>query len=122
MNSDLGEFGENFVSEWLERQGLSILDRNYHSRYGEIDIIAADEQYIVFVEVKTRSEHYLVSPLEAITPQKQKRIIRTAQLYLLKNPVLLQPRFDVAAVIVSENPTAVKRIDYLENAFGERGD
>lgn len=121
MNSGAGALGEEGVSQWLQRRGFRILCRNYHSRYGEIDIIAADEQYIVFVEVKTRAEDYMVSPLEAVTVKKQRRLILTAQLYLQANPARLQPRFDVAAVITAGNPPYIKSIEYLENAFGERG-
>ena len=121
MNSSTGSLGEDGVSEWLQRRGFRVLCRNYHSRYGEVDIIAADDYYILFVEVKTRAERHLVSPLEAVTVKKQRRLIQTARLYLQANPVLLQPRFDVAAVITAGNPPYIKSIDYLENAFGERG-
>ena len=101
MNSSIGSLGEDGVSEWLQRRGFRVLCRNYHSRYGEVDIIAADDYYILFVEVKTRAERHLVSPLEAVTVKKQRRLIQTARLYLQANPVLLQPRFDVAAVITA---------------------
>ena len=105
MNSSIGSLGEDGVSEWLQRRGFRVLCRNYHSRYAEVDTIAADDYYLLFVEGKTRAE----------------RLIQTARLYLQANPVLLQPRFDVAAVITAGNPPYIKSIDYLENAFGERG-
>ena len=71
--------------------------------------------YIAFVEVKARVENSLVSPFEAITPRKQRKIIATAQEYLRQHPSGLQPRFDAAAVHLQEG-TVVGQ-EYLENAF-----
>ena len=69
MNS--GAFGEEWVAWYLQKKGWEILERNYHSRYGEIDMIAVDGPYIVFVEVKTRSADSIAGPLEAVTPGKR---------------------------------------------------
>ena len=100
---------------WLEERGYEILKRNFHSRFGEIDIIARRGPYIAFVEVKTRAQNSLVSPLEAITPAKQRKLTATALEYLRQNPSKLQPRFDAAAVCLREGCFAVEQ--YLENAF-----
>ena len=70
MKTASGKAGEDHIAAWLEKQGYEILARNFHSRYGEIDIIAKREPYIAFVEVKARTERSLVSPFEAVTPQK----------------------------------------------------
>ena len=111
-----GRTGEDYTAIWLESHGYSIVERNYHSRFGEIDIIARDSQYIVFVEVKTRAGGAMVSAVEAGTPNKQRKILLTAQVYLQKSPCALQPRFDVAAVTTLHGePMGLK---YFANAFG----
>ena len=102
MKNQSGKAGEEHIARWLESQGYEILARNFHSRYGEIDIVA-------------QVENSLVSPFEAITPRKQRKIIATAQEYLRQHPSGLQPRFDAAAVYLQEG-TVVGQ-EYLENAF-----
>ena len=104
MKNQSGKAGEEHIARWLESQGYEILARNFHSRYGEIDI-----------EAKARVENSLVSSFEAITPRKQRKIIATAQEYLRQHPSGLQPRFDAAAVHLQEG--AVVGQEYLENAF-----
>lgn len=111
-----GKAGEDHIARWLEARGWEIAARNFHSRYGEIDIIAQRPPYIAFVEVKAREAGSLVPPFEAITPQKQRKILATAQEYLAQHPTGLQPRFDAAAVHLRNG--AVVGEDYLENAFG----
>lgn len=119
MDNSSGAAGETFAAEYLERRGFTILRRNFHSRFGEIDIIACDSHFLVFTEVKTREAGSLTGPLEAVTLPKQKRIIRTAQLFLVTNPTELQPRFDVAAVTAKAGlPTSIQ---YIENAFMSGG-
>lgn len=115
MEQPSGKLGEDHVVSLLTQQGFEILEQNYHSRFGEIDIIAENEKYIVFVEVKTREKDGLTTPLEAITPSKQRKIIMTAQRYLQENPSLLQPRFDAAAVL-TQGKTIVDT-QYIESAF-----
>ncbi len=116
MALDSGRAGEDYASEWLKEHGYRILERNYHSRFGEIDIIAEDSQYIVFVEVKTRKEGSMVSPVEAVTKSKQKKLILTAQMFLMKRPSALQPRFDIAAVTTLHGE--LMGLQYFTNAFG----
>lgn len=115
MDNSTGRLGENHAAKLLESRGYHILKRNYHSRFGEIDIIAENENYIVFVEVKTRKKDGLVSPFEAITPAKCQKIILTAGQYITENPVTKQPRFDAVAVY-TERGTVIGE-EYLENAF-----
>lgn len=115
MDNSSGAAGEDFAVEYLKKHGFEILRRNFHSRFGEIDIIARDVRYLVFAEVKTREKDSLVDPLEAVTVSKQRKIIRTAQIYLQRYPEDLQPRFDVAAVITVHG--VPQNLRYLENAF-----
>lgn len=86
-----------------------------HSAYGEIDIIAADETYLCFVEVKTRADNALYEAKDAVTPRKQEKIKKTALCYLMEHPSDLQPRFDVCEVyITGENRKLVR---YMKDAF-----
>lgn len=111
----LGRLAEQYVADRLQAQGCEILAQNYHSRFGEIDIIARQGPMLLFIEVKARKGHSLVTPLEAVTPSKQKKILLTAGRYLSENPTSLQPRFDVAAVYTQAG--RIVKMEYLENAF-----
>lgn len=78
----IGRFGEELAVSFLQENGLKILDRNYSTRNGEIDIIALDGSTYVFVEVKYRKTYCDYDPLEAITPYKQRRIVKASGVYL----------------------------------------
>lgn len=116
LPNESGRLGEQFASEMLKEKGYDVICTNYHSRYGEIDIICSDEKYIVFVEVKTRSNKYNVLPREYVTSKKQQKIIKTALLYLAENNVKLQSRFDVIEVITGQNDSIIS-YNHIENAF-----
>ena len=90
-----GPKGEAFAAQTLREAGLEILCRGYRKRCGEIDIVARDGDCLAFVEVKTRRLGSMVSPLCAVTLQKQRRLIAAALAYLGEHPTDLQPRFDV---------------------------
>ena len=114
-----GKAGEDFAASYLEKKGYEVVGRNYHSRYGEIDLVCVKGPYLVFVEVKERKRGSLVTPLEAVTRAKREKLLFTAQQYLQREnpPPFLQPRFDVAAV--TEEAGGSFTMLYLENAFGE---
>ena len=118
-----GAAGEVLAARFLRNRGYDILTGNYRTRLGEIDIIAADKQYIAFVEVKTRQPGALYAPREAVTVSKQNKIIQTAALYLKGHPdEKRQPRFDVVEVVTTAgDPLAAAEIHHLQNAF-ETGD
>ena len=104
------------ASEHLERQDYLILERNYRCRYGEIDIIACNKEYLVFCEVKTRSEQHKLHPSLSVTISKVKRIREMAGMYLMKNEnEKRQPRFDVISIVLNEKQEGL--IEHLENAF-----
>lgn len=111
MNS--GKTGEDAVCKFLEGKGYEILSRNFHSRYGEIDIIAKLGECIVFTEVKTRKSIAYGRPAEFVTHQKIKKIIKTAMIYL--NNAECEMRFDVAECYIKDGQC---EINYIENAFG----
>lgn len=83
-NKSTGSFGETLACEYLKKQGYQILERNFFIRGGEIDIVAKDRDYMVFVEVKTRYSHDFGLPVESMTPWKIKSLLKAAQFYLLK--------------------------------------
>jgi putative endonuclease len=96
-----GKLGEEVVAQWIIERGGEILARRWRWQRGEIDLIAIERDTLLFIEVKTRNRSNLdADGLLAITPQKQAKIIRTAQLFLAKHPCLADDpcRFDVAIV------------------------
>lgn len=116
-----GRWGEDYTAKHLLTEGYRILERNWHCRFGEIDLIAQKDGVLAFVEVKTRKAGSLTNPEEAVSPAKRKKIIASAQCYLLEHwDATLQPRFDVAAVTVSVGePFLLREFRYYESAFEE---
>ena len=116
--SSKGKQGENIACHYLKKQGLKIIDKNFHSRFGEIDIILKDKDTVVFTEVRYRKNKDYGGPLESITPQKQDKIRKTALIYLQKNNGNMNMRFDVLA-ICGENleQTSQLEIEWIKNAF-----
>ncbi len=112
-----GDIGERYTAKWLRRHRYKVIDTNYSCRFGEVDIIATKDGFICFIEVKTRSSDSIDRPASAVGIAKQRRLITTAQHYLLSHPCELQPRFDVAEVIADGDE--IKDFNYIENAFGE---
>lgn len=114
MNS-FGKIAEIQAWNYLKKKKYKLVDYNYQSRFGEIDIIAENKKYIVFVEVKMRSSASIAEPKEFVDYSKQQKIILTSQLYLSQNPTKKQPRFDVIEIICDNYE--IKSIKHLENAF-----
>ena len=113
--SETGRRGERLALEHLRRQGYRILETNYRSRLGELDIICRDGAAVVFVEVKARTSDTFGSPAEAVHGQKQARLRRLAQQYLLGHEQdQSEVRFDVLAVRLDSDPPA---IEHLKGAF-----
>lgn len=111
-----GDMGEQAACDMLKSKGCTIVARNFSCRYGEIDIIFSDGEYIVFAEVRTRASNALVSPAETVNKSKQKRLIITAQIYLSEKDIMFPSRFDVIEVIT--NNGGIIEINNIENAFG----
>ena len=115
-----GKKAEQLVADVLRKKGYIIAKMNYHSRYGEIDIIAENQKYVCFVEVKMRGENAIFTPAEAVDRRKQQKIILTAKNFMAKSNIPeLQPRFDVAEVYryTDENGTKKFKLHYIKNAF-----
>ncbi|MFH1239005.1 MAG: YraN family protein [bacterium] len=116
QNSNLGMEGEGKAVVFLQEKGYTILEQNYATKFGEIDIIAQETDTIVFVEVKARSTYSFGGPEEQIPWQKQQRITKIALTYLKKNHLEDKPiRFDV--VTISPDNT----IELIKNAFDAGG-
>ena len=113
---DIGNVGEVAVCHYVSNMGYEVAYRNYAVRGGEIDIIACDNEYILFIEVKTRRFDYVSSGLQAITKAKKRFIVKTASHFCSNRIVKLQPRFDVAEVII-DGLKNVLDIQYYPNAF-----
>ncbi len=117
-----GQIGELAVVEYLVSNGYTLLERNYNCRYGEIDIIVCNNEYIVFVEVKARGPRTIASPCEFVTKSKQRKIVTTSCFYLSNKKNNLQPRYDVFEVTLNDElPPKVLNIRHIENAFLTRG-
>ena len=121
MSRKKGYVGEEIAINYLKNKNLKFICKNYYSKYGEIDIIFENLQYIIFVEVKLRGKHSIVSGLESISSKKQRNIIKTAYMYLEKIKSPKQPRFDIIS-IETDNKTKVQSIIHIENAFEVGGD
>lgn len=117
--TEIGNIGEESVCGYLTENGCTVIARNYRIKGGEIDIIAVDAEYIMFVEVKSRKPDSMTSGFEAVNRRKQGLIIKTAGDYCIKHPTELQPRFDVAEVIIDRGK--VLSIDYIQNAYDTTG-
>jgi putative endonuclease len=106
--SQLGAQGESIAAAHLEAQGMRIVDRNFHSRYGEVDLIAEQGEEIIFVEVKTRRTAAYGTPEESVTPRKRQRLLITAQTYLQQHALDQRPwRIDVVAITLQRSGPAV---------------
>ena len=113
--NNLGKYAELEATKYLRKKRYKLVDYNYTSPFGEVDIIVKNKKFIVFVEVKMRDENSIASPREFVDYGKQKKIIATAELFLAKNPTDLQPRFDIVEIICSGGK--IKSVKHLENAF-----
>ena len=118
-HKDLGNSGENTACLFLETKGYKIIAKNYRAFRKEIDIIAQKDEYIIFVEVKTRSSAKYGAPSESVGITKQRHIILSAKKFLADNCRLyydFQPRFDIIE-IYADIKTGKNYIRHIECAF-----
>lgn len=114
-NIELGQRGEELAANFLQRKGYKLLQRNYRSRFGQIDIIAKEKKYFCFIEVKTRKSSLYGLPKEAVSKFKQRRIARTALTYLKENRLIkTRARFDVISILLDRGSSD---IELIKNAF-----
>lgn len=117
-NNLAGAWGEAQAAEYLRKKHYEIVAAGYRCRFGEIDLVARNRKYLVFVEVKLRKSPDFARALEYVDRHKQDRIRITASMYLSQNPTALQPRFDVIEVYAPDGPeTSRPEIYHMEDAF-----
>jgi putative endonuclease len=116
ISKEIGDEGEDFACDYLSGKGFTIIERNYRSRHGEVDLIARDGEFLVFVEVKNYSWRSYGSPLSAISRDKKRALIHAAETYLYRNRIKnTYCRFDVLAIFTHNDGT--QTIDHYRDAF-----
>ena len=123
-NQQFGALGEKLAVKYLKECRYKILEKNYKTKLGEIDIIARDteKKEIVFIEVKTRSSSPYLSGQFAVDRRKQFHIMRTASWYLEVKKCALQPRFDIIEVEVNRADGTLTNVNHIQNAFSQTED
>ena len=121
---EIGALGERIAAKYFRRNRYRILEKNKRQSHNEIDLIVSNRDYIVFVEVKTRSacaEDLSLpfgSPASAVDKQKQRRTVRAAQDYLRAHPTQKQPRMDVVEVYLEKDTGRLLKLNHSPDAFG----
>ncbi len=113
-HNDLGKLGEDLAAKFLLEKGYHIIERNWRFQKKELDIIAYHDNFLVIIEVKSRSTDYFEHPADAITPNKIKFIVRAAEAYVEQKAIENEVRFDVVSVIKREGKY---EIEHIKNAF-----
>jgi putative endonuclease len=111
----LGNRAEECTATWLSKQGYKVVERNYRCKVGEVDIVARKDEYLCFVEVRSRSTDAMGSPSLTVDARKQRQVIRAAMTFLAVHKISnMNVRFDVAAVTFGPSGPA---IEYIPGAF-----
>ena len=115
----LGNRGEKIAANFLRKRGYRIIEKNYRSRLGEIDIVARENDSVVFVEGKTRRSTDFGLPEEALSYDKRRRLSKVAMGYLAHRRIEdINCRFDVVSILMDDKKVMkVKRIELIKNAF-----
>ncbi len=113
MTIPSGALAELWSTAYLQQQGLTLIEKNYRSRFGEIDLIMRDRKVLVFIEIRLRKNPAFGGAAASIDAHKQQRIIHTAQLYLATLKQIPACRFDVVLL----DDTQGKNVQWLKNAF-----
>lgn len=108
---------EQQAAEWLQQRGLTLLGRNQYAKGGELDLVMQDGDTLVFVEVKHRVTTQFGHPLEAVTAQKQRRLVHAAQVYLAKRQLYCPCRFDILGVVGSPPDLTFEWVQAAFDAF-----
>ena len=117
-HNDIGHKGEDMAADYLQQEGYCILERNWmNNGRKELDIVATKDDVIVFVEVKTRRQGSVTSPIDAVDARKQHRICLAADSFLKAFRVDLPCRFDVVCIIYNDKAS---RVEHVEDAFRPR--
>ncbi len=116
-NKKTGSRGENLAADYLAKKGYRIEERNFRTRFGEIDIVCWDGEILVFVEVKTKIGHDFGEPEEMVDKTKLGQVQRMAELYLLQKTYEESPcRVDVVAIVLKEDGD-VEKLEHYEAVY-----
>lgn len=114
----IGKTGENKAKNYLKRRGYQILETNYRTKAGEIDLIVKEKDCLVFVEVKTRTTEEYGTPAEAVSFYKQQHMLKSAKYYLSRHGGDCECRFDVIEVFMSAKGwLKIAKINHLKNVL-----
>ena len=108
-----GKLGEDLAATYLEKQGYTILERNWYHQHQEIDILATKDSELIVIEVKCRSGNPLTDPHISVNKNKQRLLIKAANAYIQKKDLDMEVRFDIISVLTDQ----YIRIEHIENAF-----
>lgn len=114
--NQIGQAAESAALNYLQRHGLTLIEKNFHCRFGEIDLIMQQRDTLVFIEVRCRQENAIVSAIESITPQKMRKIQRTAEYFSMRYREMPNCRFDVVAMTYSRDKIGYA-IEWITDAF-----
>ena len=113
-NKEKGAMGEEIAARYLANKGYRIIDRNYRTNIGEIDIIALKDDLLIFIEVKSRTNIIYGYPYEAVNWKKQEKIIKSSLIYMKHKKLKdYQIRYDIIEIYLQNN----RKINHIENAF-----
>ncbi len=113
-----GQEGEKAAVKFLKKRGYRIIEKNYRNKSGEIDIVAEQDQVLVFVEVKSRTDTEYGEPLEAVTPHKQRKIGQVARGFMTQHRIENRDcRFDVVGIKGNPNQPKTWEIELVQDAF-----
>ena len=115
IQQDLGNRGEQIASDYLTAKGYKILEQNWYFRKKEIDIIAEKNDFLVIIEVKSRSVGFQENPKDAVNMKKQRFLIQAANAYVNKYDISLEVRFDILTVVFFNDQEY--EIEHIDDAF-----
>jgi putative endonuclease len=112
-----GRRGEELALAFYKENSYTVLEKNWQLNHLEVDIIAKNDENIVFCEVKTRTSSSFGEPQQSVTPQKQRNIIRAANYYVLKHQISLEVRFDIVSIVFNG---AQHQLEHIPFAFSPK--
>lgn len=113
-NQKQGKKGEQIAAEYLISKGYNILEQNLQIGHWEIDLVASTAEFLVIIEVKTRKSSLFGEPEAFVTRPKQRNLINATNVYIVKNGITKEVRFDIISVVLGEG---IEKVKHIENAF-----
>ncbi|MCQ2310597.1 MAG: YraN family protein [Paludibacteraceae bacterium] len=115
--NDTGNLGEEIAANLLRQKGYTILDKNLKVNAKEIDIIATNDEYIVFCEVKTRTSTFAGYPEQTVNIEKRKNMQFAANAYIKIHRENRKPRFDIIGILLNPTTNEIVELNHIEDAF-----